>query len=156
MKAEKEGFDSLTREITVEKGATVNEEFRLSSNLAKLEIRPRPAGIEVEIDGRVIGRTKGPGDPAMWSESLIVPALKAGEHTVRLKCRGYAEEIRHPVLNVSSEVFTPNIRITTSTDVIEGILKNTEGAYITVEGKNKIERPIPKENIRKMERLDLQ
>jgi hypothetical protein len=54
------------------------------------------------------------------------------------------------------EVFTPNIRITTSTDVIEGILKNTEGAYITVEGKNKIERPIPKENIRKMERLDLQ
>lgn len=165
VKAEKEGFDSLTREITVEKGATVNEEFRLSSNLAKLEIRTRPAGIEVEIDGRVIGRTKGPGDPAMWSESLIVPALKAGEHTVRLKCRGYAEEIRHPVLNISSttslkiemrEVFTPDIRITTSTDVIEGILKNTEGAYITVEGKNKIERPIPKENIRKMERLDLQ
>ena len=165
VKAEKDDFDPVTREIVVEKGATVNEEFRLSSNLAKLEIRTRPAGIEVEIDGRTVGRTKGTGDSAMWSESLIVPGLKAGEHTVRVKCRGYAEEIRYPVLNVSSttslkiqmrEVFTPNVRIHTSTDVIEGILKNTEGSFITVEGKNKIERPIPKENIRKMERLDLQ
>ncbi|MBO7207115.1 MAG: PEGA domain-containing protein [Kiritimatiellae bacterium] len=165
VKVEKDGFDSQTREIVVEKGATVNEEFRLMSNLAKLELRTRPAGIEVEIDGRIVGRTKGSGDSTMWSESLIIPNLKAGEHTVRVKCRGYAEEIRHPVLNVSSttslkiemrEVFTPNVRIITSTDVIEGILKNTEGSFITVEGKNKIERPIPKENIRKMERLDLQ
>lgn len=165
IKAEMDGFDSVLRDVTIENGATVNEEFKMVSNLAKLEIRTRPSGIEVEIDGRKFGYTKGMSDKTQWSESLIIPNLKAGEHTIRLKCRGYAEEISHPVLKVSSttslkfdmkEVFTPNVRIVTATETIEGILKNTAGSFITVEGKNRIERPIPKENIRKMERLDLQ
>lgn len=162
VKAEKDGFDPQTREIVVEKGATVNEEFRLLSNLAKLEIRTRPAGIEVEIDGRVIGRTKGSGDFTMWSESLIIPGLKAGEHTVRLKSRGYAEEIRHPVLNVSSttslkipmkKVFTPDTRVITSTETIEGIRKSVTGSYITLEVKPGVERTI--QDYRDIEYLDL-
>lgn len=163
VKAEKDGFDSLTREIVVEKGATVNEEFRLSSNLAKLEIRTRPAGIEVEVDGRVIGRTEGTGDSTAWSDSLIISDLKAGEHTVRLTSRGYSEEIRHPVLNVSSttslkismkKVFTPDTRVITSTERIEGVRKTVTGTYITLEVKPGVERTI--QDYRRIEYLDLQ
>lgn len=163
VKVEKDGYDAETREITVANGETVNEEFRLSSNLAKLEIRTRPAGVAVEIDGRRYGSTKGSSDPNRWSDVLIIPGLKACEHTVRLKRRGYAEVVEHPVLKVSSTtplnipmraVFTPNIRIKTATETIEGVMKASTGTYITLEVKPGVERTIQQENIRDQEYLD--
>lgn len=163
VKAEMEGYDAETREITVENGKTVNEEFRLASNLAKLEIRTRPAGVSVEIDGRRRGKTRGSDDPERWSDALIISGLKAGEHTVRLTRRGYAEEVLHPVLNVSSTtplkqpmraVFTPDVRIRTATETIDGVMKNSTSTYITLEVKRGVERTIQKENIRDMQYLD--
>ena len=163
IKAEMDGCDSVSREIVVDNGATVNEEFRLLSNLAKLEVRTKPSGILVEVDGRKYGRTKGTGDASRWSESLIIPALKAGEHTVRLSSRGFAEVVTHPVLKVSSTtpiavpmvaVFTPDVRIMTATETIDGVMKNSTGTYITLEVKSGVQRTIQKENIRDIQYLD--
>lgn len=163
VKAEMDGFDPLEREITVGNGAVINEEFRLVSNLAKLEIRTKPSGVTVEVDSRKYGRTKGSGDRTQWSESFIIPNLKAGEHTVRLSGRGFAEVVEHPVLRASSTkslkipmtiVFTPDVRITTSTETIDGVMKDSTGTYITLEVKPGVERTIQKENIRDIRYLD--
>lgn len=163
IKAEMDGFDSQTKEITVDNGAVVNEEFRLVSNLAKLEIRTKPSGISIEVDGRKCGKTKGSGDPTQWSESFIIPNLKAGEHTIRLSARGFAEVVEHPVLKVSTttplkvpmvSVFTPDVRIITNTETIDGVMKNSTGSYITLEVKRGVERTIQKENIREIRSLD--
>lgn len=163
VKVEMDGFDTVTRDITVGNGAVVNEEFRLASNLAKLEICTKPSGVTVEVDGRKYGKTKGTGDPTMWSESLIIPDLKAGEHTIRLSGRGFAEVVKHPVLRVSATtplkipmttVFTPDVRIRTSTETIDGVMRNSTGTYITLEVKRGVERTIQKENIRDIQYLD--
>lgn len=163
IKAEMDGFDSLSRDVVVDNGATVNEEFRLVSNLAKLEIRTRPSGVMVEVDGRKYGKTKGNGNPAQWSESLIIPNLLAGEHTVRLYGRGFAEVVEHPVLKVSTTtplkipmtiVFTPDVRIVTASETVDGVMKNSTGTYITLEVKPGVERTIQKENIRDIRYLD--
>ncbi len=162
VRVEMDGFDQQTREITIDNGATVNEEFRLVSNLAKLEIRTKPSGVSVEVDNRKYGKTRGSGDMTQWSESLIIPDLKAGEHTVRLHGRGFAEVVQHPVLRVSSttslkipmkKVFTPDTRVITSTETIEGIRKSVTGSYITLEVKPGVERTI--QDYRDIEYLDL-
>lgn len=163
LRAEMDGFEPVERNVYIGNGQSINEEFRMVGNLGQLEIKTLPAGASVEVDGRKVGTTKGDPDSGEWSDSLIVPGLKAGEHTVRVKCYGHAESVKHQVVEVSrtvplkirlTAVFTPDVRIETATDVIDGIFKSQNEKFITIETKRGIERVIPRENVRSFKYLD--
>jgi hypothetical protein len=53
-----------------------------------------------------------------------------------------------------TKVFTPDTRVITPTETIEGVRKNFTGTYITLEVKPGVERTI--QDFRKIEPLDLQ
>ena len=163
IRAEADGYTTLHRAVSVGNGETKNEEFRLETNLSNIEIRTCPAGASVEVDGKKYGTTKGPAGLADWSDALIVTGLKEGEHTVRIKRHGYAEAVEHPVLKASSttpvkvrlkEVFTPDVRIVTYSESVDGILRESNASFVTIEVKRGVNRTIPKENIRAIEYLD--
>ena len=112
-----------------------------------------------------MGTTKPGSGNGEWSSALIIPNLKAGEHDVRISCYSHVEVVKHPVLEASRTeklqvrlryVFTPDIRVKTATDTIEGVLKKGKqnSSYLTIETKPGVERTIPRENIRSFEYID--
>lgn len=126
VRAEKDGYESITREITIGLGESISEEFRLESIMGRLEVKTEPSGAQIFIDQRLVGVTKPmPGvSPLLTSDILVVPALEQGEHSLQVKMPGYADVTKHPMIENKRtttmkvklrRIFKPNFRIRTST-----------------------------------------
>lgn len=163
VRAEMDGFGPVERTVNVGKGQTVTEEFRLSSILGSLEVRTIPVGATVYVDGHNYGMTKSDNPTSEASDVLLVPNLKEGEHTILVKCAGYAEVVKHPVVAAAKatqaniklkRVFTPDIRIITATGTIEGVMVKNDATAILVEVSMGITRSIPRDIIRAVEMIE--
>ena len=164
VRAELEGHGTQEKTVRIGNGETVSEEFRLANVLGRLEIRTKPVGAQVFVDGHACGRTTAESDTAEVSEVLTVPNLKAGEHTVIVKKEGYAEVVRRPVLEASratpldvrlKRVFKPNIEVETSTGVYRGVLVDNAPAALVIEVSMGVSRSFPRADIRKITMLDV-
>lgn len=160
VRAEMDGYGPVERLVTVRGGETVREELRLESVLGAIEIRTSPPGATVHVDGRYRGTTKSEDPSAATSDVLSIRDLKAGEHTVVIKRKGYAEVVKHPVVEAKKtlkakiamkRVFKPDVRITTSTGVIEGVMISSDVSKIVVETALGIERGVRRDSIRSIE-----
>ncbi|MBP5284699.1 MAG: PEGA domain-containing protein [Kiritimatiellae bacterium] len=161
VRAELEGYGNLTKNITVDNGSDVSEEFRLESVMGRIEIRTSPPGVQVFFDGRNLGATKGkPG--AENSDVFAIENVVEGEHTVELKCRGYADVVKHPdvesksteTVNVKMKrIFSPDVEITTDHGKYRGMLKSNTDAGVVIEVQMGIERTFPRSEIRGLDFL---
>lgn len=157
VRAELEGYAPQEHTVKVGLGETVSEEFRLASILGRLEIRTIPVGARIYVDGKMRGVTSSDNATAEASDVLVVDGLEAGkDHTVIIKCPGYAEAVRHPEIEVSKatqldvrmkRVFKPNVRIVTPTGTVEGVLVKHEPAFYLVEVSLGVTRAISAENV---------
>ena len=164
VRAELEGYGTKERTIRIGNGETASEEFRLENVLGRLEIRTKPVGAQVFVDGHAVGRTTSASDAAEVSEVLTVANHKAGEHTVIIKKEGYAEAVRRPVLEASratpldvrlKRVFTPNIEIETTTGTYRGVLVDNAPSALVIEVSMGVSRSFPRADIRKINMLDV-
>ena len=158
VRAELDGYGTVERFISVGRGEVVAEEFRLVSVLGSLEVRTMPADASVYVDGKFCGVTKAGGADA--SDTLIVPNLKDGEHTLVIKCQGHAEVVKHPVVEATKatqvnvklkRVFTPDIRLVTATGTIEGVLVSSDANAYIIEVSMGITRSISRDTVRSVE-----
>lgn len=163
VRCELEGFQAVTRDVTVANGAVVNEEFKLENIMGALEVRTSPVGATVLVDGHVVGTTKSAAADADWSDYLIVPGLTEGEHTVVLRKDGFAEVIRHPVVvpkktkrigATLKRLFIPNVEIETTTGVVRGVLVENTPSGVTIEVTPGVSRLFPRADIRRVELID--
>ncbi len=164
VRAELEGHGTVERPVTVGIGEVRNEEFRLESVLGRLEIRTKPAGVQVLVNGRLRGTTRGDPSPDAVSDVLTVNGLEEGEQTVVLKRRGYAEVKKAVTIESRSatpldvrmkRVFTPNVRIEVLTGSYTGVLVNNTAERIVIEISPGVNRSFPKQDLRKIEMLDV-
>lgn len=164
VRAELDGYGTQEKTVNVGLGETVSEEFRLESVLGRLEIRTKPVGAQVFVDGHACGTTRAADASAEISEVLTVPNLKEGEHTVIIKKHGYAEVVKHPALEASratpldvrlKRVFTPDIEIVTSTGTYRGVLVNNGPDAIVIEVSMGVNRSFPRVDVRKINMLDV-
>jgi hypothetical protein len=88
VRAELRGHAPETRTVTVERGETTVEEFRLERNSGILEIITRPADVRVYVDSELLGTTKARGSDVV-SEPLQIDLLSQGSHTLQLVRKGY-------------------------------------------------------------------
>ncbi len=162
IRAEHAGHESVTKTVTVGNGETVREEFRLESILGRLEIRTQPSGVQVFVNDRLRGMTRGGKTEDGPSSVLTISELEAGEYTVVLKRRGYGEVVKRlkverkratPLEIRMKRVFTPNIRIQTVTGIHTGVLVNNGIDRIVIETKPGVNRSFPKQDVRKIEML---
>lgn len=160
--AQLDGHSDVVKDVVVVRGETLNEEMRLASNLGRLEIRTEPVGASVLIDGRLRGTTSATGERAVFSDRMHVGGLVAGEHSLLVRCHGYAEAERKftvesnkaTVLDVRlRRVFTPNIRVETPTDSYTGELVKDSPDSITIETSPGVVRTFMRSGLRKVEMI---
>ena len=160
IRVEKEGFATATKTVTLENGGSIVEEFRLDNVMGRIEVRTIPVGVDVFLDGSRVGTTKSKGDDGDASEVFAIENVREGEHTLVLKCEGYADATKHPVVenrktqtvNVRlKRVFTPNVEITTDSGVHRGVLISNTANGVELEVSLGINRMFPHSEIRKIE-----
>ncbi len=143
VRAELEGYATVAREVKIGLAEKVSEEFRLENTRGRLEVRTSPAGAQVLVDGRQVGVTKSQtNSPRAMSEILTVENLDAGEHVLTVRRDGYAEVVKHPVVEVSrttqatvklQRMFTPNVEIATWSGSYKGVFVDRTDEAITLE-----------------------
>jgi len=159
VRAEKEGYGTVTRTVKIGNGVSAREEFRLSNVMGRLEIRTDPAGAQLVFDGHLLGSTKAQSDEAGFSNVFPIENILEGEHVLVIRKEGYAEATRHPkivnsktaVANVRLQrVFIPDVEIVTSRGSTVGVLVSNTPESVTVEVSLGINRSFPRSEIRKI------
>ena len=139
VRAEMEGCETQTAEIDVGLGEAVTREFRMDSTLGSIEIRTKPAGAQVLLDGRPAGTTRAGGGSV--SQTLRIDGVPEGCHTLEFRLQGHADArrevsvVRRAPLAVDvslTKVFTPDIRVKALGSTYEGELVAEGPDYIDV------------------------
>jgi len=160
VRAELEGYGTLSKTVTLGNGASAREEFRLSNVMGRLEIRTSPVDVQLVLDGRPIGVTRAKDPNAEFSDIFTVENLMEGEHTLVMKKEGYADLTRHPkILSEKTakfhrqrltRIFTPDVEIVTSRGNYQGVLVSNTPEAVEVEVSLGITRSFPRDEIRKI------
>lgn len=159
VRAEKEGFGTLEKTVTITAGESQREEFRLSNVMGRLEVRTEPSGATVVFDGHILGVTKG---ESLRSNIFPVENVLEGEHIVIVRKEGYEETSRRiKVRNCETtqanirlkRIFLPDIEIETVHGTVRGILVEEKPDKVMVEVSLGITKAILRAEIRSQKRL---
>jgi hypothetical protein len=142
VRAERVGFDPLELAVTIEADRNNEFEMRLVPNARTVVLRTDPAGVEIVVDGVVVGRTEvsredhAPGRVASNAE-LEIENLPLGEHLFELRKPCFRTERLRDVLSVDIAASGPKryevVRLTAvhGTLVLRG---GPPGAGVLVDG----------------------
>lgn len=159
VRAELEGYGTVTRTVTLGNGTSAREEFRLSSAMGRIEVRTSPVGAQVLFDGRPVGLTKSSSPDADVSDVLAIESVLEGEHTLVVRRDGYEEAVRHPKVESTKtlpcnvrlkRVFVPDVEIETARGTCRGMFVTRTPELWTVEVSLGITKSIPVGEIRKV------
>ncbi|WFB35646.1 PEGA domain-containing protein [Kiritimatiellota bacterium B12222] len=90
IRVESRGHAEESRTVQIERGENSIEEFRLERNSGTLQIITRPAGVNVNINGEFMGKTRPGADGSdVVSSPLMIDMLSQGSHTLQLVREGY-------------------------------------------------------------------
>lgn len=161
--AKLDGHADVERDIEVGLAQRVSQEFTMENIRGKLEIRTIPAGAQVILDGHPAGVTKGNEESTAPSEIFLVPDLLSGEHSIVIKKDGFADVVRHPVIETGKtaqvnvrlkRVFKPNVEVVTSSGTYRGVFVDNNAEAITIEISMGITRSFPAEDVKNVNFLD--
>lgn len=107
VRAEKDGFDPVTRKVEITAGYKDEIKLVLLSSTGELELDIRPAGVTVQLDGRDIGVTAANGDSAAATKPIRVSGLKPGKHTVTVSHPRSRPQSRSIEIEVEKGKLTP-------------------------------------------------
>lgn len=157
VRCEQEGYAPLERVVQVGFGQVCAEEFRLVNIMGRLELKTVPAGARVLVDGRFRGVTKHVDDTTEVSEIFMVENLSAGEHVITIQMEGFAEAVRHPVIETEKtrsltvkmkRVFTADFEVVTTSGTVRGVLVKNSPEAIELEIKPGVTRSFQRHEIR--------
>lgn len=159
VRVEKPGHEPAARTITLEKGASITEEFRLAKNTGRLELITAPANSTVLIDGKKVGITLShANDTTAVSEPLSIEDVLEGEHQVAIFRKGFAvqkraiEIKRGETLTLQFRLirqFIPNYEVTTTRSYYKGVLEFLNEEGIRLETAPGISQTIPMKDVKK-------
>jgi hypothetical protein len=161
VRAEKDGFGSVSRTVEITNGASKSEEFVLSNIMGGLELKTSPIGAEILLDDKVIGVSKPTKNPAaIYSDIFSLGSIPEGEYQLRIRKEGYEDLVKRvKIVNKKTKqmritlkrIFTPDVIVTTDRDKYKGVHVSTSPDGITVEVKLGIMRTFPHSEVRKIE-----
>lgn len=159
VRAEKEGYGTVTRTVTISNGESAREEVQLSNVMGRIEVRTNPPGATVLLDGRNVGTTHANAEGSPFSDVLALENILEGEHTLTVQKEGYAEAICHPKVQNSKtalgrvtlrRIFVPDVEIITDRGSYRGILVSNTPESVEVEVSLGINRTFMRSEIRKI------
>jgi hypothetical protein len=158
VRVDKAGHEPVARDVTLEKGASITEEFRLSKNTGRLEIITAPAGSTLLVDGKKVGITLARGtDTSAVSDPYSVEDVLEGEHQLEVFRKGFAtqkrpiEVKRNETLSLQFKLvrqFIPNYEVTTTRSYHKGVLEFMNEEGIRIETAPGISQTIPMKDVK--------
>ncbi len=159
VRIDKTGYESVAREVTLEKGASVTEECRLAKITGRLEIVTAPASATILIDGKKIGITSTrSSDSNAVSDPFATDEINEGEHEIEIFRKGFAtqkrkiEVKRGETLTLQFKLvrqFIPNYEVTTARMNYKGVLEFMNEEGIRIEVSPGISQTIPMKDVKK-------
>jgi len=159
VRVDKTGYESVARDITLEKGASITEEFRLAKITGRVELITAPAGSTVLIDGKKVGITITRGaDTTAVSDPFALEDILEGEHQIEIFRKGFAtqkrkiEVKRGETLTLQFKLvrqFIPNYEVTTARSYYKGVLEFLNEEGIRIETAPGISQTIPMKDVKK-------
>lgn len=159
VRMEKTGFEPVARTVTIEKGSSATEEFRLVRVLGRVEIATAPAGATIFIDGKKSGITNAKAtDTTALSDPLAIEDILEGEHTVEVTRKGFATQKKtikvtrdqtSSVLVRLVRQFIPNYEVVTTRSVYRGVLEFSNEEGIRIETAPGVSQTIPMRDVKK-------
>lgn len=135
----RDGFDPLSREVIVAADEMHPIQLRMVPNARTVVLTTDVPGVEVKLDGIVVGVTAVPDDPgALPVPQLVLPGLALGEHRYEFSKPCFRTHAVREILNVDlierSEHRPQTVRMvrTSSRLVVSG---RPEGAEVRIDGE---------------------
>ncbi len=154
-----DGHTSLVRNITIEKGSTATEEFRLQRNTGILSIITAPSGCIILVDGKKQGITRSEQtETSAVSNPLSIEDLMEGEHTIEIIRKGFGPQKRKIVIKRDQTTplqvklirqFIPNYEVTTTRSYYKGVVEFINEEGIRIETAPGITQTIPMKDVKK-------
>lgn len=129
LRAEKDGYEPLSRSIEINRAQKKVEEFQLVRNAGTLAVMTKPCGPTLFVDGAEMGVLSSKDNDAVGKLDVELPV---GDHTVAIRLKGYASvEKRVSILKgetvsvkeVLKRVFIADTRVIMSTgEILTGIM----------------------------------
>jgi hypothetical protein len=149
----------VARDITLEKGASITEEFRLAKITGRLELITAPAGSTILVDGKKVGITITRGtDTTAVSDPFAIEEVLEGEHEIEIFRKGFANQKRKievkrgETLSLQFKLarqFIPNYEVTTTRSYYKGVLEFLNEEGIRLETAPGISQTIPMKDVKK-------
>lgn len=159
VRVDKAGHEPVARDVTLEKGASVTEEFRLAKNTGRIELVTAPAGATVLLDGKKVGISLTHGnDTSAISDPFAIEDAMEGERVLEIFRKGFAtqkrtvEVKRGETLTLQFRLirqFIPNYEITTTRSYYKGVLEFQNEEGIRIETAPGISQTIPMKDVKK-------
>ncbi len=158
VRVDKAGHEPVARDVTLGKGLTVTEEFRLAKNTGNIELITAPSGCTVLIDGKKVGVTLARRtDSNAVSDPYAVEAVQEGEHQLEVFRKGFATQKRlitvkrNETLSLQFKLvrqFIPNYEVTTTRSCHRGVLEFMNDEGIRLETAPGISQTIPMKDVK--------
>ena len=159
VRVDKPGYESGARDVTLGKGASITEEFRLAKITGRLELITAPSGSTVLIDGKKVGITITRGtDTTAVSDPFAFEEILEGEHEIEIFRKGFASQKRKVEVKRGETLtlqfklvrqFIPNYEVTTTRSYYKGVLEFMNEEGIRIETAPGISQTIPMKDVKK-------
>jgi archaellum component FlaG (FlaF/FlaG flagellin family) len=153
------GHEPVARNVVLEKGASVTEEFRLAKITGRLDIITAPSASTVLIDGKKIGITSTHGaDSTAVSDPFAIEEVLEGEHDIEIVRKGFAPQRRKITVKRGEtqtlqiklvRQFIPNYEVITARSHHKGVLEFQNEEGIRLEITPGISQTIPMKDVKK-------
>ncbi len=159
VRVDKPGYESVARDVTLGKGASITEEFRLAKITGRIELITAPSGSTVLIDGKKVGITITRGtDTTAVSDPFAFEEILEGEHEIEIFRKGFASQKRKVEVKRGETLtlqfklvrqFIPNYEVTTTRSYYKGVLEFMNEEGIRIETAPGISQTIPMKDVKK-------
>lgn len=155
IRVEKTGFDPMARTISLVRGGSAVEEFRLKANTGLLSVTSTPEGVAVYVDGVKLGETP-PGERKDVSGVLEIPGVAEGTHSIEFMKPGFINKTekcdvkRGEATLLRAELkrrFIPDYEVVTESGSHKGVLQSITPTAVRIETRPGIVSTYPLENI---------
>jgi hypothetical protein len=147
------------RDVTLVKGTSITEEFRMTKITGRIEVVTAPAGSTVLLDGVKVGVTQTKKtDTTAFSDPLAIEDVLEGEHILEVTRKGHAPQKRSITITRDQTLspqfrlirqFIPNYEVVTARAHYRGVLDYVTDEGVKLETAPGVSQTIPMKDIRR-------
>lgn len=159
VRVERPGCLPNARDVALEKGTSLTEEFRMTKITGRIEVVTAPASSTILLDGVKVGVTQTKKtDTTAFSDPYAIEDVLEGEHVLEVTRKGYAPLKRSITITRDQTLtpqfrlirqFIPNYEVVTARAHYKGVLDYVTDEGVKLETAPGVSQTVPMKDIRR-------